>query len=144
MAEHFAVRIGVRSYEIDVNGHVNHANYHRYAEHARSEHMNAAGCSIDRFTGRGIGIVLLETTCRFRSELRHGDEVEIDSRLSFGEGRTFRMDHTLRRVPDGVAAAEITCTMGLLDARSRRLLPGPRLRLLEMATDPDLIVGPGG
>lgn len=144
MADHFAVRVGVRSYEIDVNGHVNHANYHRYAEHARTEHMNAAGCSIDRFTESGLGIVLLETTCRFQRELRYGDEVEIDSRLSFGEGRTFRMDHTLRRVSDGVAAAEIGCTMGLLDAAARRLLPEPRVRLLAMATNPELIVRPGG
>lgn len=139
MADHFAVRVAVRSYEIDVNGHVNHANYHRYAEHARTEHMNAAGCSIDRFTEYGVGIVLLETTCRFQHELRYGDEVEIDSRLSFGEGRTFRMEHTLRRVSDGVAVAEIGCTMGLLDATTRRLLPEPRSRLLNLATSPGLI-----
>ncbi|MBN9100781.1 MAG: acyl-CoA thioesterase [Pseudonocardia sp.] len=139
MADHFAVRVGVRSYEIDVNGHVNHANYHRYAEHARTEHMNAAGCSIDRFTENGLGIVLLETTCRFQRELRYGDEVEIDSRLSFGEGRTFRMEHTLRRVSDDVAAAEITCTMGLLDAAARRLVADPGARLRELATAPELL-----
>ncbi|OJY44136.1 acyl-CoA thioesterase [Pseudonocardia sp. 73-21] len=139
MADHFAVRVGVRSYEIDVNGHVNHANYHRYAEHARTEHMNAAGCSIDRFTENGLGIVLLETTCRFQRELRYGDEVEIDSRLSFGEGRTFRMEHTLRRVSDDVAAAEITCTMGLLDAAARRLVADPGTRLRELATAPELL-----
>lgn len=139
MADHFAVRVGVRSYEIDVNGHVNHANYHRYAEHARTEHMNAAGCSIDRFTENGLGIVLLETTCRFQRELRYGDEVEIDSRLSFGEGRTFRMEHTLRRVSDDVAAAEITCTMGLLDAAARRLVADPGARMRELATAPELL-----
>lgn len=139
MADHFAVRVGVRSYEIDVNGHVNHANYHRYAEHARTEHLSAAGCSIGRFTENGLGIVLLETTCRFLRELRYGDEVEIDSRLTFGEGRTFRMEHTLRRVADGVVAAEIGCTMGLLDAAARRLVPGPRARLLDLATHPELI-----
>lgn len=141
MEGHFAVRIAVRSYEIDVNGHVNHANYHRYGEHARTEHMNAAGCTMDRFTESGLGIVLLETTCRFQRELRYGDEVEVDSRLSFGEGRTFRMEHTLRRVSDGEPAAEIGCTMGLLDAAARRLVPEPRARLLDLATDPDVIGG---
>jgi acyl-CoA thioester hydrolase len=139
MGDHFAVRVGVRSYEIDVNGHVNHANYHRYAEHARTEHLSAAGCSMFRLVEHGMGIVLLETTCRFRRELRHGDEVEIDSRLSFGEGRTFGMAHTLRRTSDGETAAEITCTMGLLDAAARRLLTGPRARLLELATNPELL-----
>ncbi len=140
MADHFAVRVGVRSYEIDVNGHVNHANYHRYAEHARTEHMNAAGCSIDRFAVHGIGIVLLETTCRFLRELRYGDEVEIDSRPSFGAGKTFRMHHTLLRTADGVAAAEISCTMGLLDAAARRLLADPGSRLRELATSPEVFL----
>ncbi|MDT7615914.1 MAG: acyl-CoA thioester hydrolase [Pseudonocardiales bacterium] len=139
MADHFAVRIGVRSYEIDVNGHVNHANYHRYAEHARTEHLNAAGCSMFRLVEHGMGIVLLETTCRFQRELVYGDEVEIDSRLSFGAGRTFGMQHTLRRLSDGVAAAEIGCTMGVLDATARRLLPDPRARLRELATSPELL-----
>jgi acyl-CoA thioester hydrolase len=139
MGDHFAVRVGVRSYEIDVNGHVNHANYHRYAEHARTEHLTAAGCSMFRLVEHGMGIVLLETTCRFRRELRYGDEVEVDSRLSFGAGRTFGMAHTLRRVSDGEPAAEITCTMGLLDAATRRLVPDPRSRLLDLATTPALL-----
>ncbi len=142
MADHFAVRVGVRSYEVDVNGHVNHANYHRYAEHARTEHLSAAGCSMFRLVEHGMGIVLLETTCRFLRELRYADEVEIDSRLSFGAGRTFGMQHTLRRVADGEPAAEISCTMGLLDARARRLLADPRARLLELATNPGLLGPP--
>ncbi|MFC4946066.1 acyl-CoA thioesterase [Pseudonocardia sp. GCM10023141] len=134
----FAVRIVVRSYEVDANQHVNHAIYHRYGEHARTEHLAAAGCSMARLVERGMGIVLLETHVRFLRELRHGDDVEIDSRIAFGAGKTFEMAHTLRRA-DGVVAAEISCRMGLLDAAARRLLAEPRERLSEIATDPGLI-----
>ena len=141
MADHFAVRIGVRSYEIDVNGHVNHANYHRYAEHARTEHLTAAGCSMFRMVEHGMGLVMLETTCRFLRELRYGDEVEIDSRLSFGGGKTFGMAHTVLRAGDREPAAEITCTMGLLDAATRRLMPDPEARLRALATNP-VLLGP--
>jgi acyl-CoA thioester hydrolase len=136
---HFAVRLSVRSYEVDVNGHVNHANYHRYGEHARSEHLAAAGATIDRLTAFGVGFVLLETHVRFLRELRHRDEVEVDSRLVFGQGRTFGMDHTITRVADGVVAAEIACRMGLLDQATRRLVPDPAVRLREIATDPALL-----
>lgn len=141
MADLFSVRIGVRSYEVDVNGHVNHANYHRYAEHARTEHLSAAGCSMFRLVERGMGIVLLETTCRFLRELRHGDQVEVDSRISFGAGKSFEMAHTLRRRDAGgeTVAAEITCRMGVLDATARRLLPDPRAILLDLATAPDVL-----
>jgi acyl-CoA thioester hydrolase len=144
MEGRFAVRIAVRSYEVDVNGHVNHANYHRYGEHSRTEHLSAAGCTMSRLVENGMGIVLLETHCRFVSELRYRDEVEIESHIAFGEGKTFEFAHTIRRVGrdgDGedVVAAEITCRMGLLDAAARRLLPLPRTRLLELATDPALL-----
>lgn len=134
----FSVRVVVRSYEVDANRHVNHAIYHRYGEHARTEHLAAAGCSLDRLADAGMGIVLLETHCRFLRELRHGDEVEIDSRVEFGEGKSFGIAHTLRR-GDGVVAAEITCRMGLLDAAARRLFDRPRERLLKIATQPELL-----
>jgi len=42
----FSVRVTVRSYEIDSNGHVNHAVYHQYGEHARSEQLLAAGYTL--------------------------------------------------------------------------------------------------
>lgn len=138
MADHFSVRVGVRSYELDLNGHVNHANYHRYGEHARIEHLSAAGCSMATLAANGLGIVMLETHVRFLRELLYGDQCDVDSRLGFGQGRSFEMAHTIRRA-DGVVAAEISCRMGLLDAVTRRLVAGPRERLLQLATVPELV-----
>ena len=139
----FSVRITVRSYEVDVNGHVNHAVYHSYGEHARTEFFSAAGCTMSRLVEHGMGIVMLETHCRFLRELRYRDEIEVEARVSFGAGKTFEIAHPLRRVSgdEEVVAAEITCRMGLLDARARRLLPEPRARLLELATAPALLGG---
>jgi acyl-CoA thioester hydrolase len=134
----FSVRLQVRSYELDVNGHVNHAVHHSYGEHARTELLTAAGCSVPALAGRGIGVVLLETRVRFLRELRHRDELDVDARAAFGEGRTFALDHTLTRT-DGAVAPEISCTMGLLDSAARRLLHEPAARLRELATDPALL-----
>jgi acyl-CoA thioester hydrolase len=147
MHDRFSVRVSVRSYEIDANGHVNHAVYHQYGEHARTEHLTAAGCSMARLDEHGFGIVLLETHVRFLRELRHGDLVDVDSRVTFGTGKTFEMAHTIRRAgaesaaaaPDGtdVVAAEITCRMGMLDVAARRLVAEPWARLAELATAPE-------
>lgn len=138
MGDPFRVRIGVRSYELDVNGHVNHARYHQYGEVARSEHLRAAGCSLVALTEHGLGLVMLETRVRFRRELREGDQLDVDSRFVFGAGKTFGNAHTLRRV-DGVLVAEIDCVLGVLDAGTRRLVPDPRARLAAVATDVDLL-----
>jgi acyl-CoA thioester hydrolase len=148
MPDRFSVRVNVRSYEIDANGHVNHAVYHQYGEHARTEHLTAAGCSMSRLQEHGLGIVLLETHVRFLRELRHGDLVDVDSRMTFGTGKTFEMAHTIRRcVTDGASgtdgvspetvAAEITCRMGVLDSAIRRLVSEPWARLAEIATVPE-------
>jgi len=135
----FAVRLSVRSYEIDFNGHVNHANYHRYAEHARMEHLVAAGATMEAMAAHGVGIVLLETRVRFLSELLAREEIEVDSRLGFGEGRTFAMDHTITRVTTGAVAAQLDCRMGILDTDTRRLVADPAGRLRKVATHPEIL-----
>lgn len=138
MGASHCVRVRVRSYELDANLHLNHAMYHRYGEHARAEHFAAAGTSFERALREGVGFVLLETHARFLRELRGGDEVEVDSRLEFGTGKTFAMEHTITR-GDGVVACEITCRMGLLDSATRRLVPDPAGRLRELAASPEVL-----
>ncbi|GLZ48638.1 thioesterase [Actinomycetospora sp. NBRC 106375] len=127
----FSTTVTVRGYECDANGHVNHAVYHQYGEHGRTESLRALGVGIADLTAAGIGPIILETTVRFLAELRAGDEVEITLDLRFGEGKTFRMDTELRR--GDVVAATITGVMGLLDHTTRRLVADPRGRLLALA-----------
>jgi acyl-CoA thioester hydrolase len=165
----FTVRIGVRSYELDVNGHVNHAVYHQYAEHARMEHLRAAGLSQPVLDAHGITVVLLSTTVHFRAELRAGEQVEIDSEIGFTERKPFTMRHRLVRETGrargadsaggadrndgaggagsadgagGELAAEADCTLGVLDVVTRRLVPDPYGRLIAAASAPE-VLGPG-
>lgn len=132
----FSVRVAVRSYEVDRLGHLNQAVYHCYAEHARVQLLRAAGIAF--VDGPRLGTVVLESHIRFLHELVHGDEVDVTAGIVFGEGKTFRMDSTITRA-DGVVAAEITCTMGLMDLAARRLVAGPRQRLASLATNPGLL-----
>lgn len=145
----FHVRIGVRSYEVDVNGHVNHAVYHQYAEHARMEHFRVAGLSQAVLGDHGVTVVLLATTVHFRAELRAGEQVEVDSEIVFGEGRSFTMSHRIVRdhdvdgtPTDDVLAADVACTLGLMDLGTRRLATGPRELLAAAARRPDVLPGP--
>ena len=126
----FATTVTVRGYETDANGHVNHAVYHQYAEHGRTELFRATGIDVPDMTAAGVGPVILESTVRFLAELRVGDEVEVTVAMRFGAGKTFRMDTELRR--GDTVAATITGTMGLLDHATRRLVTDPRGRLLAL------------
>ena len=72
----FRVTIAVRADDLDVNGHLRGPAYLAYADHARWSCVQAAGIDPAELTARRIGPVNLETTVRFRRELRSG-EVEV-------------------------------------------------------------------
>ncbi|SEB32497.1 acyl-CoA thioester hydrolase [Amycolatopsis tolypomycina] len=120
--EPFRTRIKVRHYELDTLGHLNHAVYHSYGEVARLELLEAAGA----LHGMGkVASVLLETNVVFRRELRAGDVVDVTCDVKFGSGKTFKMDSNIIKL-DGTLAAEIACTLGLMDLEIRKLVADPR------------------
>lgn len=135
VAEPFSVPVTVRGYETDAQGHLNQAVYLQYAEHARWSVLHAAGISQAALAAEGVGPVTLETTIRYRRELRAGDEVEVTCAFLWGEGKSFRIEQTIRR-SDGTVAAEITAVGGLMDLTERRLVSGPRDAFKALATDP--------
>ncbi|MCS0605657.1 acyl-CoA thioesterase [Streptomyces sp. LP11] len=134
MTDPFSVRVTVRGYETDTQGHLNQAVYLNYAEHARWSLLQAAGISQARLVGRGVGPVALETTIRYRRELLAGDEVDVTCAFEWGGGKTFRIVQEIRKT-DGTLAAEITAVGGLMDLKERRLLTDPRETFKDLTTD---------
>ncbi|WP_035796807.1 acyl-CoA thioesterase [Kitasatospora mediocidica] len=137
----FTVPITVRGYETDAQGHLNQACYLQYAEHARWAHLESAGIRQADLLAAGVGPVVLETTIKYRRELRAGDEVAVSCRFEWGTGKTFRLIQTITRTdePDAATptvAAELTAVSGILDLTARRLVPDPRAALGALATDP--------
>jgi acyl-CoA thioester hydrolase len=138
MSEAFSVRIRVRGYELDTQGHLNWAEYLHYAEHARWEFLTAAGITQDGLLATGLGPVVLDVSVKFRRELRGGDEVDVSCAFVFEGGKTFRILQDFRR-PDGRVAASLSSTSGLLDLRERRLADDPGKHFRGLATNPAVL-----
>lgn len=138
MTEPFRVWITVRGYELDTQGHLNNAVYHQYGEHARWEYVRAAGISVDTLRAAGIGPIILESTIRFRRELRSGDKVAVSCLFLWGEGKTFRAAQEFH-TEDNDLIAELTSVCGLIDLQSRRLLADPGQHWRSIATTPQLL-----
>ncbi|MFF0222110.1 acyl-CoA thioesterase [Streptomyces sp. NPDC004629] len=134
MSEPFSVRVTVRGYETDVQGHLNQAVYLNYAEHARWSLLQAVGVSQTRLVGQGVGPVALETRIRYLRELLAGDEVDVTCAFEWSGGKTFRILQTIRKT-DGTVAAEISAVGGILDLKLRKLVADPREVFKELATD---------
>ena len=129
-----SIRISVRSFELDALGHVNQAVYHQYAELARQAAVEAAGGHFDDLVAGGIAPVLLESHVVYRRELRGRDVVDVSCDTKFGTGKTFRMEQSITKT-DGTLAAEITCTVGMMDLAARRLVADPRAALEAIGVD---------
>jgi acyl-CoA thioester hydrolase len=137
----FSVRLKVRGYELDTQGHLNWAEYLHYAEHARWECLSAAGITQDALIASGFGPVVLEVSVRYRRELRGGDEVDVTCAFEFeggNSGKTFRIVQEFRR-PDGRVAASLSSTSGLLDLAERKLTDDPGRHLRALASDPAIL-----
>ena len=137
MSEPYSVRVTVRGYETDVQGHLNQAVYINYAEHARWSLLQAAGISQARLIGRGVGPVALETTIRYKRELLAGDEVDVTCEFDWSGGKTFRIVQKMTKA-DGTLAAEVDAVGGLLDLKARKLVADPREIFKELTSDPEL------
>ncbi|WP_241777967.1 acyl-CoA thioesterase [Streptomyces sp. CT34] len=134
-AEPFTVPVTVRGYETDTQGHLNQSVYLQYAEHARWSLLQACGIGQSALVGTGVGPVTVETTIRYRRELRAGDAVEVSVAIVWGEGRTFVFEQTVRKA-DGTVAAEISAVCGLLDLTEHRLVKDPGAVLRALVADP--------
>ncbi|MCQ4080910.1 acyl-CoA thioesterase [Streptomyces sp. RB6PN25] len=138
MAEPFTVRITVRGYETDAQGHLNGNVYLQYAEHARWSLLQAAGLKQNDLLAKGVGPVNLETTIRYHRELVAGDDVDVTCTFVWGEGKSFRVEQTFRTV-DGDLVAEVFNVGGLLDLKERRLVRNPAEYFRALALHPQLL-----
>lgn len=72
--------IEVRSYELDSFGHVNHAVFLNYLEHARFELLREGGIPAESLPARGWGVYVVRLEIDYLKEARVGDRLLIRSR----------------------------------------------------------------
>ncbi|MDT8368092.1 MAG: thioesterase family protein [Longimicrobiales bacterium] len=75
-----SLRLRARSYELDSFGHVNHAVYLNYFEHARFAALTEGGFPPRRLAERGEGVHVVRVEVDFRRELCLGEEIEVRTR----------------------------------------------------------------
>ncbi len=138
MSDEFFVRVRVRGYEVDTQGHLNWAQYLHYAEHARWEYLAAAGITQEGLLASGVGPAALDVHVTFRRELHGGDEIDVGCQFTFDTSWTYQVKQDFRRT-DGLLAAELTSTSGLIDLAERKLVANPAERLRALAADPSVL-----
>lgn len=110
MGEPARLRLKVRHYEVDLYGHVNHANYVHYLEVARTEALDGIGLSLPEMRRQGYHIVAVELTVKYHAPAFSGETLEITTSMRELRGARSLWAQEIREATSGrlVVTAEVT------------------------------------
>lgn len=116
----FSTAIEVRWRDLDALNHVNNAVYFTYLEQARVRYLAELGVVPD--TPGGIGFILAEASCQFRSPLTLGERVTVRIRLSELRHSSFVFQYRMEG-EDGRLAAEARSVQVCYDYEGKHPIP---------------------
>ena len=115
--------------ELDPNGHMRHSAYADFAADQRVSWLASLGYDVRRFAELRLGPILFREETRFLKELRGGERIRVDGRVtaSTPDGARWTILHTIYKA-DGRVAATVTVEGAWLDLDRRQLtVPPPEL-----------------
>lgn len=95
-----ATRHRVRSYELDIMGHVNNAVYLSWLEQARLEALEALGYPLEALIARRWMTTVARVEIDYRREARFGDEIVISTRPERIGNSSITLRHRIEREND--------------------------------------------
>ena len=103
----YTTRWLVRTYELDVNGHVNNAVYLNYAEQVATEHAEGAGFGRAWTLRQGGGWVVRRHEVHYHRPAVYGDELELTTRVELLKGARGVRHTSIVRVGDQAPVADV-------------------------------------
>lgn len=123
----------IKEFHLDTFGHVNNATYLTLFESARWEWITEQGLGLREVQKAQIGPVLLELHLLFKREVLLREEVTIETRFVEMKNSLVMLLEQRMLKPDGVLAAKLEASVGIMDMRLRKLITPPEnwLKALE-------------
>lgn len=118
----FSTEIEVRWRDLDALNHVNNAVYFTYLEQARVRYLRELGIVPD--TPSGIGFILAEASCQFKSPLALGECVTVHIRVSEVRHSSFVFEYRMEG-EDRRLAAEARSAQVCYDYEAKHPIPIP-------------------
>lgn len=115
--------IKVRFNELDPYGHVNHAQYVSYFEHARTEALEALGIGITDMAARGFQIVVMEIIVNYKKPAVGADVLRVETWVT--ELRRASTRWRQRILCDGEVYVTIELRAAVTDTNGKPARPAP-------------------
>lgn len=111
MEKVYRTTIEVRGYELDSYGHVNHAVYIQYLEHARWKMLQDEGITLNHFTQWKCWPVIAGLEVKYLKPTFVGDQLEVETRLIEFRRTGFRLEQKIFRSGTQVLHGVINAVM---------------------------------
>ena len=111
MAKSYRCSIEVRGYELDSFGHVNHAVYVSYLEHARWKVLAEEGITLERFAKWKRWPVIARIQLEYKKPVFLGESLEIRTRISDHGKTNFTFEQKIYRGEVVILNAEVLAVM---------------------------------
>lgn len=117
--------VQIRWSDMDANGHLRHSVYYDYGAMARIDILRSQGIGMEFMAKHKIGPILFREECTFRKEIKAGDVIYIQSKLTAlrKDGSRFSIRHDLKKAD--ILCATIHIDGAWLDTKRRKLAEPP-------------------
>ena len=110
----------VRSYECDAYGHVNHANYLRYAQEVAFDASAAAGYDLAHYQAMDRSWLIRDTEIEYLRPLRYGDSVQVTTWVADFRQVRSRRAYEFRRAGSAELVARASSDWAFLELSTSR------------------------
>jgi len=117
------LELRVRYSETDQMGVVHHAGYLVYMEEGRTALMRQLGFPYEEVEARGFAMAVRRVDVRYRTALRYGDVVRVETRVERFRSASIQYAYELKRVADGEVVATGAVEVACLDVRGGGFRP---------------------
>ncbi|MDD3477650.1 MAG: thioesterase family protein [Candidatus Izemoplasmatales bacterium] len=83
-------------YETDQMGIIHHSNYIRWFEEARVDFLDQIGFSYKKATEHGIDFAVLSVECQYKSMVKYGDTVAIETKIAEVSKTRIKLEYIIR------------------------------------------------
>lgn len=129
----FELEFQVRDYECDQQGHVNHAVYLNYLEHARHEFIRTLGLDFAELVRRGVSLVIIRAEVDYKRSLLSGQRFMVGVILERVSPLRYRFLQDIFLLPEKKLVLKARVTGTGVNRKGRPALPDEIVTALERA-----------
>lgn len=93
----YTIKKRIYYHDTDCGGVVYYANYLKFFEEARTEHLRAKGIDLKGLTKEGIIFAVANLDIKYRSPAKYGDSLEVLSKIESVKAASLNFYHEIKR-----------------------------------------------